>query len=29
MIYQDPYGSLNPRIKIQNLIGEPLLILRS
>ena len=26
MIYQDPYGSLNPRIKIQNLIGEPQLI---
>lgn len=26
MIFQDPYGALNPRIKIQDLIGEPLLI---
>lgn len=26
MIFQDPYGSLNPRIKVQDLIGEPLLI---
>ncbi len=26
MIFQDPYSSLNPRIKVQDLIGEPLLI---
>lgn len=26
MIFQDPYGSLNPRVKVQDLIGEPLLI---
>jgi len=26
MIFQDPYGSLNPRIKIQDQLGEPLLL---
>lgn len=26
MIFQDPYGALNPSIKIQDQIGEPLLI---
>lgn len=26
MIYQDPFGSLNPRMRVLDLIGEPLLI---
>ncbi|MEI6856136.1 dipeptide ABC transporter ATP-binding protein [Psychrilyobacter sp.] len=26
VIFQDPYGSLNPRLKIKDLIGEPLLV---
>lgn len=26
MIFQDPYSSLNPRIKVKELVGEPLLV---
>ncbi len=26
MIFQDPYGSLNPRMTVQQIVGEPLLV---
>ncbi|HVR28981.1 MAG TPA: oligopeptide/dipeptide ABC transporter ATP-binding protein [Thermoanaerobaculia bacterium] len=26
MIYQDPFGSLNPRMKVRDIVGEPLLV---
>ena len=28
MVYQDPYGSLNPRMKVRDLVGEPLVVHR-
>ena len=26
MVYQDPYGSLNPRMRVRDLVGEPLVV---
>jgi oligopeptide transport system ATP-binding protein len=28
MVYQDPYGSLNPRMRVRDLVGEPLAVHR-
>jgi len=26
MMFQDPYSSLNPRMKVSEILGEPLLV---